>query len=51
MWILAIWISASRVFLGRHFPSDVFAGALVGIWLAALALSLQDRLAGSRRVR
>jgi membrane-associated phospholipid phosphatase len=51
MWLAAVWIAASRVFLGRHFPSDVLAGALVGIWFAALALRYQDRLAAPRRVR
>lgn len=36
-WLVALWICASRVFLGRHFPSDVLAGALVGIVFAAIA--------------
>ena len=52
-WVIAgaFWVCTSRVFLGRHFPSDVVAGALLGIWFAALALRLQDRLEGPRPVR
>lgn len=45
MWVLAVWISASRVFLGRHFPSDVTAGALIGIVFAVAALRFESRLA------
>jgi len=49
--VVAFWVCASRVFLGRHFPSDVVAGALLGICFASLALRFQDRLAGARTVR
>lgn len=49
-WLVAAWIIASRVFLGRHFPSDVLAGAMVGIWFAVLALRFEERLAPPRRV-
>ncbi len=30
-WLLAVGISASRVYLGVHYPSDVLAGFLVGL--------------------
>jgi len=43
-WAIALWIGASRVFLGRHFPSDVLGGALVGITFAALSIRLEPRL-------
>ena len=43
-WTIALWIGASRVFLGRHFPSDVLGGALVGITFAALSIRLEPRL-------
>lgn len=51
MLLLAIWISSSRIFLERHFVSDVLAGALLGIWFAALALHWQDRIASWIRPR
>ena len=42
-WLLvpvASLIAASRVVLGLHYPSDVLAGALLGIGLAQLGLAL-----------
>jgi undecaprenyl-diphosphatase len=45
VWLLAVWISASRVFLERHYVSDILAGALLGILFAAVALHFEDRLA------
>lgn len=51
MLVLAVWISSSRVFLERHYVSDVLAGALLGIWFAAAALYWQDRLTAWIRSR
>lgn len=45
-WSLAIWFSVSRVFLERHYVSDICAGALLGILFAAIALRFENRLAG-----
>jgi len=50
-WLVALWICSSRVFLGRHFPSDVLGGALVGILFAGIALQIEERLARSFHVR
>lgn len=36
----ALLVAASRVVLGLHYPTDVFAGALIGASLAAATLAL-----------
>jgi membrane-associated phospholipid phosphatase len=36
MWIYAVLIAASRIFIAAHYPSDVLAGAFVGISSALL---------------
>jgi len=37
-WFLAVWVMLSRIYLGRHFPSDVLTGALLGTIAAWLVL-------------
>jgi undecaprenyl-diphosphatase len=37
-WLLAAAIGISRVYVGTHWPSDVLAGALVGVAAAWFAL-------------
>lgn len=42
-WLLlpfALSVAVSRVVLGMHYPSDVFAAALIGTGLASLSLWL-----------
>jgi undecaprenyl-diphosphatase len=54
IWVVALGlillIGLSRVYLGVHYPSDVFAGyAVAVVWVAGVALG--DRLASHRRRR
>lgn len=42
--ILAILIALSRLYVGVHYPTDVLAGALIGVCSALLALWLVPRL-------
>lgn len=37
-WFLAIWIGFSRIYLGRHYPTDVLTGILLGSIAAWLVL-------------
>jgi undecaprenyl-diphosphatase len=37
-WALALWIMVSRVYLGRHYPTDVLTGALLGTIASWLVL-------------
>ena len=37
LYLLAVALSASRLYLGVHYPSDVLAGAVLGSVIGALA--------------
>ena len=41
--LLSVAVAVSRVIIGLHFPSDVLAGALLGIALAAVSVVFLSR--------
>ena len=46
-WIfygLAFFISASRIYLGKHYPADIVAGSIVGIVIGLCSLWLERML-------
>jgi undecaprenyl-diphosphatase len=43
-WLLAIAVAYSRLYLGVHYPLDVFAGAAVGVACAIVVSRLLDRI-------
>jgi len=44
LYALASLVTLSRVYLERHYPSDVLAGAIVGAISARISLALRDRI-------
>lgn len=48
LFVLAVLIAWSRVYVGVHYPLDVLAGALWGLAVGVLVLRALPRLAGAR---
>jgi undecaprenyl-diphosphatase len=40
--VLAALIAFSRLYVGVHYPTDVLAGAVIGIWAAWAAIHLVE---------
>jgi undecaprenyl-diphosphatase len=49
LFLLAAAISWSRVYVGVHWPLDVFAGAALGVGIGVGVARALPRLAGARR--
>ena len=45
-YITASSVSVSRVYLGKHYPSDVVVGAMIGYIAGELAWHYRDRIKG-----
>lgn len=41
-YLLAILIAISRIYLGKHYPSDVLFGGLIGILIGYISLKIID---------
>jgi undecaprenyl-diphosphatase len=56
MFVIALLVGISRIYLGKHYPSQVIAGATIGIllgclvaWLGIKYLSFMQRIHASHR--
>jgi undecaprenyl-diphosphatase len=43
-YLLAFFISLSRIYLGVHYPSDILGGAILGLGIGWLAIQIEKRV-------
>lgn len=49
LYVIAVLISVSRIYLGVHYPSDIIAGAVLGFGIGRIALSLSSAVESKRK--
>jgi len=49
-WILAAAMGFSRLYLFMHYPSDILAGAVLGILCAMIIVLVLEKIVGSQRI-
>ena len=48
LYALAASVAFARVYLGRHYPSDVLAGAAVGLVVSSVVLRADEKILAVR---
>ena len=46
-WVMAVLIAFSRLYLFVHFPTDVLAGAIIGVLAALIGVAISNRIAST----
>ncbi len=48
LFLVSLFIAFGRIYLGVHYPSDVFGGAVIGILLAFAILKMKHKFIGRK---
>jgi len=49
LYLLAFLVAFSRIYVGQHYPLDVFTGALIGLVVGYLTLRYENRILKTAR--